>query len=75
MDKVILDKEMSSEADLKLEIRGGDVYLGVIYASKGAEGEVSMKISSDYFIDKLKAAIPGEIDDAILEIFKAALKG
>jgi len=72
--KELASKELSSEANLMLELNDGNVILKVVYDGKGVDGEVSVKVSGDYFIDKLKEAIPGDVDDAVLEIIKAALK-
>lgn len=74
MDKVLTEKELSSETDLKVEIIAGDVHLSVEHASKGVGASLGVKISTDYFLDKLAAAIPGEIDDAVIAMIKAAAK-
>lgn len=72
--KNLLDKEVSKESDLLIELNDGVVVLKLVYDGKGVDGELSVKVSSDYFMDKLKEAIPGDIDDAVIDIIKAALK-
>lgn len=58
MDKVI---PISSEISANIVIAGGKLKLSV-------EGDV------DALLDKLALAIPGKIDDAIIQVLKAALK-
>ena len=64
--------EIGSDADLDIEIGEGKVKLSLGYEGKGAKAGVFVEIKAEYFIDKLKKAIPGEIDDAILEMLKGA---
>lgn len=71
MDKVLLD---GKEVDVDLQIAEGKVKLKAVYAGHGGGANVELFVSSDYLLDKLAAAIPGTIDDAILAIAKEALK-
>lgn len=56
----------------ELDIKFEEGKLKLVYAGKGGGGMVYAEI--DYFMDKLKDAIPGEIDDAIIELLKGAMK-
>ncbi len=71
MEKAIID---GKEFDMKLVISGGLVKIVGDYVGSGGAAKLEAGISVDYFIDELKAKIPGQIDDAVLEIVKAALK-
>jgi hypothetical protein len=68
-----IEKALGPEAKLDIKVGGGKVVLSVVYAGAGGGADVSVSLESGYFIDKLAAAIPGSIDDAILAILKAAL--
>lgn len=70
----LIKKELGAEGEVKLELSGGKLSLLVNYDSKGLDGQVKLSVDSDYFIDELKTKIPGQIDDAILEVLKVALK-
>jgi hypothetical protein len=74
MDKVLTDKELGSEGNLKLEVVEGKVKLTLKYDSKGLDADVVLLLESEYFVDKLAAAIPGQIDDLLLDLLKKALK-
>ena len=66
--------ELGAEGAFDLKIEGGKVVLVGAHNSKGAEIGACVKVSPDYFIDKLAAAIPGKIDDMVLGMLKEALK-
>jgi len=71
----MLEKEMG-EGNFSLELNAeGKIVLGAEYAGKGATAGLNIVLEPDYFIDKLAAAIPGTIDDAVLNLLKGALKG
>jgi len=71
MEKVIVD---GKEFDMKLVISGGLIKIVGDYVGSGGAASLSAGISVDYFIDELKAKIPGQVDDVIFDIVKAALK-
>ena len=62
--------DLFAEGEVQVQLVGADVVL--TYAGKG--GSVSVKVDGEYLLDKLAAAIPGEIDDTVIGILKAALK-
>jgi len=62
------------EASLDLDFKEGKLRLSVSYDGKGADAGLFVDLDPDYFLDKLKAVIPGQIDDAIIEMLKGALK-
>lgn len=72
MDAIV--KPLGAEGNLSLDIVGGKL---VITAShEHSSGKVSLTVEEDggYFLDKLKAKIPGTVDDAIFDVLKIALK-
>lgn len=71
MDKAIA---IGAEGSLDLKLEGGK--LVIVGKHVHASGEIDLSISEDagYFLDKLAALIPGQIDDAVIAIIKAALK-
>ena len=72
--KELTSKELSSESVLSLKLVEGNLELVISYDGKGVDSSLSVKVDSGYFMDKLAEAIPGDIDDAVLNIMKAALK-
>ena len=74
MSQELVNKELGGEGELDLSLENGKLKLSVKYAGKGGDATVSAALNPDYFLDKLAAAIPGGIDDAVINILKAALK-
>lgn len=70
----LLKKQLGAEGEALLLIEGGKLSLVAKYDSKGLDGEIKLSVDSDYFVDQLAAKIPGQLDDAILAVLKAALK-
>jgi len=62
--------ELYDKGETKAEIVGGNIVL--VNETSGAKIEVIVKV--DYFLDLLKAKIPGTIDDTLIDLVKAALK-
>lgn len=69
-----LQKEIGPEVDLELKVEEGKVIVAVKYGGSGAEGKVEVALKAEYFLDKLAAAIPGQLDDAVIAAIKAAIK-
>ena len=72
MDIVTVKK---GEVDLEIKVEQGQVKLEVKYDGLGANASVIIALESDYFLEKLAKAIPGELDDAVISLIKSALKG
>lgn len=62
------------EAELQIKLEGGLVKLSVGYEGEGAGAQVIVSLKPEYFVNKLTAAIPGEIDDQIAAGLLALLK-
>lgn len=74
MDKVLKEGKLGEEGDFKVEVVDGNLLLSAGYMSDGVGASLGIKVSAEYFIDKLAEKIPGEIDDAVFAMLKAALK-
>jgi hypothetical protein len=74
MDKMLKEGKLGEDGDFKLEMKDGKLLLSAGYMQEGVGASLGIQVSPDFFIDKLAEAIPGEIDDAVLSILKAALK-
>lgn len=80
--KVTLNKEDSmekevaigTEAKVEVKLASGKMYLVAKYDGVDADAEVSVGIEVDLLLDKLAEKVPGKIDDAVIQILKAALK-
>lgn len=66
--------EISGESDFQLKFEDGKLKLLLGYDGKGMDAGVYMDLEPDYFLDKLAEAIPGDIDDKIIEMVKLAFK-
>ena len=66
-------KEISKEVNLKFSIENGKVGIITVYEGKGGGAELKVFISAEYFLDKLAEAIPGQIDDLVIDALKSAL--
>lgn len=73
-EKDLVTKEISNEAKLDIKLVDGKLKLIVSYDGKGVDAGMYVDFEPAYFIDKLTAAIPGEIDNEIAKYLKIALK-
>lgn len=69
----LVKQPLGAEGDLKLVLEAGKVKLAVVHASKGAEVSLGVAVDSKYFVEKLKAAIPGPYDDMIFDALLALM--
>lgn len=65
---------LGSEANFDLKMEAGQLILTVSYKGSEASASLSAGVEPGLFLDKLKALIPGQVDDAVIEIIKMALK-
>lgn len=73
-EKKLVEYDFGKESGLDLEFKDGKLRLTIQYDGKGADAGVYVDLEPDYFLDKLAAAIPSEIDDMIIAAIKGALK-
>lgn len=71
-----MEKELAigTEGKVDVKIQGGKIYLVGKYDGKDMDADLTVGIEVDLLIDKLAAKIPGQVDDAIFGVLKAALK-
>ena len=70
----IANEQIGAEGSLDLKLEDGKLSLSVVHQSKGGEVSLSAKLDPEYFVNKLTAAIPGGIDDAVAAMLLTALK-
>ena len=66
--------EVSKELDVKIEVKEGKIILVGDYEGKIGGAKLELSVSTDQLIDAICAKIPGEIDNKLGELLKAALK-
>lgn len=64
---------LGPEAKWDLSLSDGKLLLKGKYAGLGGGVDLTASISADYFLDELAKMIPGQLDDAVLKLLKAAL--
>ena len=64
---------ISSEAKYDVKIEDGKIKVTASYDGKGLDGAVTVAVEIGYFLDKVKEAVPGKIDDVLIDTIKAAL--
>jgi hypothetical protein len=69
----ILDEKVGSEGEVHIALVDKQLVISVVHASKGAEAKLSVALKAEYFLEKLKAAIPGKVDDTVIDLLSAAL--
>lgn len=71
MDKQI---DLGPEAKANIKIEDGKVLLSVEYSGKQAAAGAHAALSIDAFAQLLKDAIPGKIDDTVIDLLVTAMK-
>lgn len=71
-EKKLGEFEISKESSVDVEYKDGKLRLSAAYDGKGAEVGLYIDVEPDYFLDKLAEVIPGQIDDKIIALLKAA---
>lgn len=69
-----MEKQLGPEAKAVFKIEEGKVVLGVQYVGVQAEAGLEIKLSAEAYGQMLKDAIPGEIDNAVIDLLVAAIK-
>lgn len=68
------DIDLGPEAKAKIAIVDGKVQLSVSYEGKQASAGASAALDIDAFAKLLKDAIPGKIDDTVIDLLVTAMK-
>lgn len=66
--------EVSKELEVKIEVKEGKIILIGDYEGKLGGAKLELHVGTDQLIDAITAKIPGEIDNKLGELLKAALK-
>lgn len=68
------DLVLGPEAKAVLKIEGGKVLLSIQYDGVQASASAGISLDVDQFATLLKDAIPGKVDDAVIDVLVAAMK-
>lgn len=79
LDKDIVDGKLGNMGAFDVEFKGGYLVGKVevkapIAGVVDVSGVVEVRVGAEAVIEAIKKAIPGKVDDAILDVVKAALK-
>jgi hypothetical protein len=74
MEKDLLDGKLGELAAYDVEFKGGKLVAKVSAEKSGVVAAVELSVDAAVVLDALKAAIPGQVDDAVIDLIKAALK-
>lgn len=74
MEKDIAAGKLGNVGEYDLEFKNGMLSLSVKADAGPLKAGLSIELGADAVIDALKVAIPGTLDDALLELLKSALK-
>jgi hypothetical protein len=70
----MITEQISKEAKVEITFEKGNIVLAGNLDTKGVDVGLTLTVESDYFLDKLAAAIPGQLDDKIIDMLKLGLK-
>jgi hypothetical protein len=73
MEAVISDGQIGPEAKYDVAFKGGKLVLSLDYQGKMAGAGVSVSVDANAVISAIEAAIPGKLDDAVLELLRGVL--
>lgn len=74
MDKDLASGALGPEAKYDLSFSGGALQASVSYKGSAAGVNVQLSIPVTDLLEALKAKIPGQVDDAVIDVIEAALK-
>lgn len=67
------DVQLGPETVAKMSFVSGKARLELAYAGKQATAGMFVEMSAKEYLEMLKAAIPGTIDDTIIDVLEAAM--
>lgn len=67
------DVAMGPESQLKMSFVSGKARVEIAYAGKQANAGAFIEMDAKQYLDLLKDAIPGTIDDSIINVLEAAM--
>lgn len=72
MDTEIVGGALGPEAKYDLAIKDGKVQLSLSYGGAETDATLQINVSAAVFLDKLKAMIPGQVDDLLIGMLESA---
>jgi hypothetical protein len=69
----LMDKQLGAEDQVKVSLEGGKLVISNSYAGKQVSADLVIKADAKAFLEQLKAAIPGNWDDLVINIVEGAL--
>jgi len=70
----LMDGKIGSEGDYDLVWKDGKLRFTIGYDGKGVDSGIYLDLEPSYFMEKLKLAIPGELDDKVIDMIMLAMK-
>lgn len=70
----LVNEKLGDKANVKVEFKEGKLVAELVYDHPVVDAGIVLKLDSEAVIEALKKAIPGTIDDVVLEAAKALLK-
>jgi hypothetical protein len=74
MEKEMVAGPIGPEAKYAVKLVEGKVMVEIAYDGQGVDGGAFVKMEPEYFVAKLKEAIPGKVDDMVFDLLIGALK-
>jgi hypothetical protein len=74
MEKKIVEGQLGKEAVYKVEFKEGKLCAEVLYDSPMFDAGVVLKLDAETVLEALKKAIPGAIDDVVIDSAKKLIK-
>lgn len=74
MEKDIVDGKIGAVGSYDVEFKSGKLQLKVGVEHSGLGADVALWADADKVLDALAKAIPGVLDDAVIEVAKKAIK-
>lgn len=74
MEAEIAGGKLGDKGLYKLEFKEGKLCVEVTYDHAIVDAGIVVKLDAESVIEAIKKAIPGQIDDAVLDLLKLALK-
>jgi hypothetical protein len=68
------DIQLGAEAEVILKIENAKVSIGMQYTGKQASANAGVTLDVEQFAKLLKDAIPGTLDDTVIDLLIAAMK-
>lgn len=74
MEKELIGGAIGEKAKYNVEFKGGSLVAKFDYLENFVKGGIHIEFPADVILDAIAKAIPGQIDDAIIELIKKSLK-